>query len=304
MPNLLPRTRMIMTGLLLLTAGSFVTGCKPNPAPENVIEEPNGLIPQIPTETTMDRAAILTAVATAASDYAAAIDDQRAQASLEGKRFEFRIPFGCPSDISILMSQLKLAIRPNGKAFEVSAAPDITINEIMPFFPPPAVPVEGPDNAVAANISAAAKPAIEVAEGFWIPRPWMLTDKCPAGLPSPVPEGEEDEKDADKSVPTGPAQPAPTVGIVQYYGPNDSRVGFRSGKPLSKIETIGALNGAPADGATLVLEGRLRHWPNGKVIQCRWDAAAGPPQCLISATIDHISIVRADTGKTIAEWTR
>lgn len=301
MPNRLSPTRMMMTGLLL-GAVTGVVGCKPNPPADNVVEEPNGLIPELPTERTMDRAALLTAVAAAASDYAAGIDDRQAQLALDGKRFEFRIPFGCASDASILDRNLKLAVRPDGKAYEVSAAMNIGLVEVEALFPePPTEAADAPANQVAANEAVAATDHIEAAEGFWVARPWMLSAQCPvAATPATAPT-----PDGDSSEPSpAPAAPPQTVGIVQYYGTSDSRVGQRGGKPLTKVETITALKTAPKEGAIVVLQGRLRHWPNGKVIQCRGDAQAGPPQCLISTTIDRMAFQRVDNGAIIAEWTR
>lgn len=304
MPNLLSPTRMMLTGLLLAT-GIVSVGCKQNQPTDNVVEEPNGLIPEIPTERTMDRAAILTAVAAAASDYAAGIDDRQAQLSLDGKRFEFRIPFGCTSDTSILDRNLKLALRPDGKAYEVSAHMDVGLPEVMALFPGQPAQAEGTSgNETTANEAIAATDQIEAAEGFWVTRPWMLSARCPiASAQMPTSE----DAAADRPVPqtsAAPASPPPTVGIVQYYGASDSRVGLRNGKPLTKVETITALKAAPTEGAIIVLQGRLRHWPNGKVIQCGGEAQAEPPQCLVSATIDRLAFQRVDNGAIIAEWTR
>lgn len=301
MPNRLSPTRMMMTGLLL-AAVTAIMGCKPDPAPENLVEEPNGLIPELPTERTMDRAAVLTAVAAAASDYAAGIDDRQAQLALDGKRFEFRIPFGCASDPDILDRNLKLAVRPDGKAYEVSAAMNVGLAEVEALFPEqPTETGPGSDNQVATNETVAMTNHIEAAEGFWVTRPWMLSAQCPiAATPAPVPTPDGGGSETSPAS----ASPPPTVGLVQYYGTSDSRVGQRGGKPLSKIETISGLKTAPKEGAIIVLQGRLRHWPNGKVIQCRGDGQAGPPQCLISTTIDRIAFQRVDNGAIIAEWTR
>lgn len=295
MPRQTFPTRILMTGLLLVG----MAACKPSPAPENVVEEANGLIPELPTETTMDRAALLTAVSAAASDYAAGVDDRQAQGALDGKRFEFRIPFGCVGDVGTPDHNLKLVVRPGSKAYEASATLDIGLSDVMAFFPEPeAKPAAGADNAVVANEAQPAAPHIEAAEGYWIGRPWMLGAQCPA---TALAEAASDE---DAAAPPSPAPPQPTVGIVQYYGAADSRVGLRGGKPLTKVQPISASKAPPSAGAVFLIQGRLRHWPTGKVILCRGDAAAARPQCLISATIDRMAFQRADNGATIAEWTR
>lgn len=313
MPIFSSSLRMVAVSVTVISL-ALVTACKPSPAPENIVEEPNGLIPEIPAETTMGRAALLTAVAAAASDYAAGIDDLQSQMALDGKRFEFRIPFGCTADASILDHTLKLAVRPDGKAYEVSAHLDIGTADVTSFFSPTlarsnaTTPKDEAPGQQADNTAAPPSPVIEAAEGFWVGRPWMLSSQCPVAAEGSTSVPADEPKGAaaasEHSDETAPAPPPHLVGIVQYYGANDSRVGFRNGKPLTKIEAINPLKAAPADGAIILLQGRLRHWPNGKVIQCRGDAQTAPPQCLVSTTIDRMAFQRTDNSAVIAEWTR
>lgn len=311
MPDLPHLRRLLLSGLLVTAATGLIGGCKEETKPENLVEEPNGLIPELPTELTMDRAAVLAAVAAAASDYSAGLDDSQSQSALDGKRFEFRIPFGCASDDSVLDKSLKLVVRPDGKAYEASATPDIALADVEEFRPVVDAPSDAaaPDHTATINQATATIPVIEAAEGFWITRPWMLNASCPA---APLPKADAPDIDdatkksivADKPADQSAAAPSPTVGIVQYYGENDSRVGARNGKPLTKIETITGLKPAPTTGAVMVLQGRLRHWPDGKVILCKGEGRTSRPQCLVSATIDRVAFERADNRTVIAEWTR
>nr|WP_294847567.1 hypothetical protein [uncultured Sphingomonas sp.] len=309
-------SRFLAGGALLVTATGFLGACKQEPVIENRIEEPNGLIPEIPTELAMDRPALLAEVAAAASDYAAGLDDAQAQAALDGKRISFRIPFGCPSDASVLDKSLKLVVRPDGKAYEASASPDIGLSDVRAVLPLAASPSPTADagNSVG-NEAGTPVPAIEAAEGFWVPRPWMLSDKCPTPPAAPAAvdaDAAETDRTADgksparaDAIPLPPlSSPPRSVGLIQYYGGSDSRVGYRRGKPLTKIETITASKPPPTSGAIMVMEGRLRHFPGGKVILCTGDATLGPPSCLVSANVDRIAFLRADNGAMIAEWTR
>ena len=64
---------------------------------------------------------------------------------------------------------------------------------------------------------------IEAVEGFWLARPWLMSDACPAQR---------------AGVPATAAAPAKLVGIAQYFTSEDSRVGQRSGRSYVSVEKI------------------------------------------------------------------
>jgi hypothetical protein len=55
--------------------------------------------------------------------------------------------------------------------------------------------------------------------------------------------------------------------------------------------------------ADLVLTGRLRRLPEGRVILCR-PVAGSPPACVISAEFEQVRIENNITGEQLAQWSR
>jgi hypothetical protein len=211
----------------------------------------------------LDRAALLTAVARAASAHAAG---QRDRQNLAGRRFTLKMRFGCgekgggagPISWTYEEAEQRLTIR---------ARPDI--------------------DSEAAGLGKDNEDAIEAVEGFWIAQPWLLTDACPAAAD----EGE------------GPAEESsPTVGIAHYFTAQDSRVQRRSERSYEIVRRAEPAIVPPAAGFNLVLQGRLEAWPNGQVIRCRGAGTAARPVCIISAEFDRVAFENPQDGLTIAQW--
>ena len=55
-------------------------------------------------------------------------------------------------------------------------------------------------------------------------------------------------------------------------------------------------------GYDLVLSGRLKPLPGGKVITCIGNIADQPPNCIVSVEFDRVRIERADNREPLAEW--
>lgn len=261
------------TALLLATA---LAGCEGAPEPgdasvnqsnaaggdQRTLRLPDALPKPQPE---LDRAALLAAVARAASAHAAGTADTALQGELDGRRFTLKLRFGCggPSQAGAL----RWSYDEDEQALTVAATPDIDTDS--PLFAQPGA--DGP---------------IEAVEGFWIPRPWILGDACPAGG-----EGEAAAPPARRS----------SVGIAQYFTAEDSRVQRRSGRAYQIVRRAEPAIAPSGEGFTLVLHGRLRRWPEGNAIRC-----AGPtgerPTCIISAELDRVAFENPETGLTIAEW--
>lgn len=231
-----------------------------------------------PVADTIDRAALLRAIAEAASAFAAGTDDRAAQAALDGRPFAVLLPFGCAGVAPAPGDSLSLTLRPGGRSYEVRAAPTI--------------------DAAAAGIDVEAEaetPApIQSVEGFWFRRPWLLAATCPAAR-GPV---------VDPAAPQPAPAPAPgdtSAGIARYVAEGESRLGNRAGRDYRKIVTL-AEGESPPRGLYLLLEGRLRTWPDGRVIACR-DTGAGRPSCIAAAAIDRAAIETIADRSVIAEWT-
>lgn len=257
-------------------------------------------------EPAIDRRGLLDAVRDAASAHSTGIDYQASQSALAGRRFAIRIPFGCRSFQGGTVNQsFSINRRPDGKSYEIVAAPNLSASEVGVSL--------SPDAAKDGN---SADRAVEAVEGFWVPRPWMLADRCPVNdsqaataddAPGAADAVKVDVADPDATLKQAQAGIAiqvdyRTVGIAQYFTATDSRVARRMGRAYSKVVAIDKENGFPSNGLTLLLEGRLRAWPSGEVILCQGDGLHSPPSCVVGAQIDRVAFENPGDGSIIAEW--
>jgi hypothetical protein len=157
--------------------------------------------------------------------------------------------------------------------------------------------------------AAIAGDAFEAAEGFWVPRPWLLQPGCPV-VPPPTAPAQPAEAGTAKNPPSEAAKakvaPQPVaqqrVGIAQFFSDTDSRTLRRDGRPYEATKVLEIGQAPSAQGYDLVLSGRLKRLPNGRVIRCRVERPDLPPQCIVSASFDRVWIERPDTKESLAEW--
>ncbi|MGI8704415.1 MAG: hypothetical protein ACR2JJ_01210 [Sphingomicrobium sp.] len=249
----------------------------------------------------MDRAGLLTAVARAASATAAGVDDSADQRSLAGSRFELRIRFGCRGPAPDLSESIfGWAFDREDRTLRVRASPTISSEEQI--------------------VQQFAGEDIEAAEGFWIPRPWLLEPVCPAAAAvspaPPEPEAAADSKAASGARQTAEALAAvddeqesqapppawPKVGIVQFFTETDPRTRRHGMRPYDTVKTLNPSEPLSSQGFNLVISGRLRALPGQRVIVCVSRGADHPPDCIISARIDRVRLERPDTKEILAEW--
>lgn len=215
----------------------------------------------------MDRAAFLAAVAAAASAHTAGADDRQAQSALDGRRFAVRLRFGCggpageESDAPLQWTASK-----DQTSFEVRATPDLSLD--------------------LEQFEGSAGETIEAVEGFWLARPWLTSDTCPAQRPD---------------APVTAVSPARLVGIAQFFTPDDSRIQRRGDRSYVTVEKVESAEELPGHGLVLLLEGRFRRWPGGKVIRCVGTGVASQPECVAAAYLDRAAFERPD-GTELAEW--
>jgi len=149
------------------------------------------------------------------------------------------------------------------------------------------IPGAWQDSAIIAQLQPAKKKWEEV-EGFWIPRPWMRSNACPA-------------------VPRDPLQPTDaspqTLGLAALYNEDSSRIGRRNGRAYTftvRANADGQL--APPDrGYQLVLEGRIDAFPSGRAIECRAASPDQRPVCLVAVKLDRVAFEQPD-GSLLSEW--
>jgi len=262
----------------------FVSGCNAGGGDNDaVVDEQvlnSTLLPDLPRPLpALDRRGLLEAVAGAASAYSLHGDDREAQAQLVNRKFSLRLPFGCGA-VEANGEALRVAVRPDGQTLELSAAPDVDADDL------------GPESR------------IEQAEGFWIPRPWVLSSACPA-VPPPASEDQLTGLDANdektEALAVAPLAAEHSVAFIQFFTDSDSRLGHRDGRAYSKVvpTTSSAL---PAGGLAMLVEGRLRPFPTGQVIRCKGDGARARPTCFISVQIDRVAFEKGADQQLLAEW--
>jgi hypothetical protein len=245
-------------------------------------------------ERPMDRAELLQAVGTAAS--AAALGEEaEQQRKLDGRRFEVRIRFGCalgtqPQD-GAAASPMRDHVAPFNIRFDatdrtlrVRAAPDLTLDD--PW------------------IAAVAGRSVEAVEGFWMRRPWLLSDGCPAVRQQSTPGEQENGPQRVSGLDEQESETVSSqrIGLAQFFTEADSRTRRRDKRAYEATMVLGADDQQSAQGYNLVLSGRLRPLPTGGVITCRSSGPDTPPDCVVSAEFDRVRIERPD-DTIVAEWT-
>jgi hypothetical protein len=230
------------------------------------------------------------AVAKASSAAALGRDDTADQRTLDGKRFEVRIRFGCRN----LESQLAPGAGPfsvrydaSDRTLRVRASPDVTIDD--------------------PRIKRLADRSIEAVEGFWMRRPWLLADGCPAVPTSSEPEATEAAEASSGQEETSAEaiskpQTSHRVGLAQFYTEADSRTSRRGDRPYETTKVLNEKEQPSPSGYNLVLSGRLRELSAGRVILCRNESTNEPPECLVSVDFDRVWIEKPGSREVLAEW--
>ena len=262
-------------GLALVGIALTIAACRSGESPADdeanaapAVNESN-LADESPLpEPTLDRAGFLDAVAAAASEHTAGTRDRAPGPDLDGRRFAIRIRFGCEGPAAgNSTAAFRWALSEDKRSIAITAKPDLSLAD--------------------KSLEGISDQTIEAVEGFWIPRPWQTTDACPAAADS---DGE-------------PALAAPQlVGIAQYFTPEDSRVGRRSGRPYVATQKIESPENLPASGLVLLLEGRFEAWPGGQVIRCTGSGRNRRPTCIASAHLDRAAFLNPNGDSVIAEW--
>jgi hypothetical protein len=287
-----------------------LAACRPatkDPAVDNGSEKVLPL-PTLPVaEAPMDREALLLAVAKAASSAGLGLDDVAAQRKLDGRRFEVRIRFGCEPDGAAADADGRFSVRFDEKdrTLRLRASPDLGLDD---------APVDAPGKTTGGT-SGEAK-TIEAVEGFWIRRPWLLADGCPATSPPDEgamqmrAEASRPSQSRPATAPGGNSADAESpsteanerVGLAEFYTNADSRTGRRDERAYEVTKVLGEGEQTSTQGYNLVLSGRLRAQPLGRVISCSVATPGEPPRCIVSAQLDRVLIERPDSKQILANW--
>lgn len=245
--------------------------------------------PRLPVaDPPLDRARLLQAIAEARSAAGLGQDDRSAQRQLDGKRFELRVRFGCIRDAVTDVGPFNVKFDAEQRTLRLRAAPNVAGE--------PWVAERGGSE-------------IESVEGFWIPRPWLLTDGCPVSEDPQESQGAQ-AADAAEGVVKAEHPPAslpvavgaPRTGIAQLFARSDARTGRRNQRAYEATVTLTGNERPSEQGYTLILSGRLKEVGDGRVIICRSLRPDRPPDCVVSASFDRVRFEAAGGGAVLAEW--
>jgi hypothetical protein len=250
---------------------------------DNAVQEPVANAAAAPlAPSAMDRAGFLEAVWRAAAAAAAAKDASQVQRSLDGRRIELRVRFGCAGpERDLKAAPLGWSFNDADRTLRVRAAPTLTSDS--------------------PEIRDLVGEEIEAVQGFWLPRPWLLEPVCAraAAIEAPAEEPGENRSEAPAVV-----QPSGRVGLAEFFTDADARTGRRDRRAYESVKVLPEGQPISSQGFNLVLSGRLRALPGKKVINCIVRHRDSPPDCAASADLDRVWIEQPDTGETVAEWSR
>jgi hypothetical protein len=251
-------------------AGSIVTA--PVPVAPAVVREPP--VAATARDAVQTRAELIALAAQATDALASGKNLPETVAQVAGRRFELRLPFGChgPTDEGSYAA-MRWRYDENAQALRVHVAP---------------IAWGRSDLGIAAGSSAKA----DMVEGFWIPRPWTVSETCPVLQDNPAPTG------ADTVT-----LPGQTLAIAQFFESDGARQGQRDGKPYETVVRMAADEIPDGRGLQLRISGRITNVPGDGPISCRQPAGAEQrPICIVAVTMDDVAIENPRTGKTLATW--
>lgn len=268
-----PQAAAAAAVLLALTAACREQAAPdPVPPPAEPTKAKPAPSPPPPLGAPLGRAALLAAANDAASDYAMGRSPSAERPPLIGKRFEIRLPFGCegpaPQSDS---SQASWRYGPEGKTIRITVSPgDWTGTNL-------ARELGGPQ-------------AFERIEGYWIPRPWIKSEGCPAVRTDPLQSGQ-------------PSPSPDTVGLVTLHEAGGSRLQGRGGRPYEVTLKAPEDGARPApEGYRLLLSGRVTGFPDNRALRCRAASPDQRPVCILAVVIERVAIEDPAQGEVLGEW--
>ena len=275
-------TRWSYPAAVLLS--SFVlSGCnerqepRPIDGPSETVATPVPPLVQLPAPP-LDREQLLLAVSHIASATSLGLHDEKRQRGLDGGKFQLRLRFGCVGDGGEQAGQWTFDEK--RRVLSLRVEPGITRSTALP-----------------GDIGV----GYETVEGFWIHRPWMLQAGCsPAGEPtSSTPANDKAQPaTADTKLPA----PSPRIGIAQFFSDTEARTHRRDNRDYTSTKVLAEGVLPSRIGYDLVINGRLKRQPSGEVVLCAGSGATTPPDCIISAEFDSVTIEEPTSGETIATW--
>lgn len=270
-------------GVTLLLAGVVLSGCNseaPDASTTNLqteapVSSPAPVVPVISKPSPpLTRGDLVSAAGQAASDYAEGKVFVTAD-PLIGQNISVRVPFGCTGSTPVETTKSER----EGLAGWTWGADRKSIQLQM-------TPGDWVHSALMGGKDASEK--WDAVEGFWIPRPWLASEACPAIKSDPLQT-------------TAPLASAQTLGLAAVFEAGGSRVGRRNGRSYEfSIRGKGA-DVAPQSSYRLVLEARITAFPSGRAITCHAPGPDQRPVCIIAIKLDRVAF-EDEQGATLSEW--
>lgn len=270
----------VALGVAALVALIAVVGLLRRPAPPAAPAppEPVAAAPESPPaaaetpKVALGRSDLLAAAAEAASAYAAGRPYPAAVRSLVGQRFDLQIAFGCTGPAAAGGAEpAAWSLDPKDGTLRLKAQPRIWT-----------------DTPWVRDLAGTTE--VDSIEGFWIPRPWAADDGCPAPR-TPAPGA------------APPTLSEPSVGLVQVFRPDDSRLQQRGERPFQTVRKASEADlTAGAREFRLALAGRVTGFPGGDAVRCDAASVDQRPTCLIGVEIAKVAFVDPKTREVLASW--
>ncbi|MFJ6025469.1 hypothetical protein ACIQC9_12835 [Brevundimonas sp. NPDC092305] len=284
---------------LCVYASLAAAGCERETAPQTPSAPTPAPAPSPVAPTALSRTELVAALALAASAHAAGASDAAAPA-LAGRPFSLRLPFGCFGPVGAGASPTAVALAGDGLAsWRWSEDRRSQILSLRPV-----------DWTRSSLLGVSGDPMWDRADGYWIARPWLASDDCPAASPSTTSsptvesgnQGASPPIEAQIGAPNAAASPF-TAGLAAIQTAEGSRLGRRAGEPYSF--TVRGIDktppAAPTAGYRLVLEGRIGTFPDGKAVRCSATNPNRRPTCIVAVALDSIRFETA-AGARLSEW--
>jgi hypothetical protein len=279
-----PRDRKVfyIAPLFLACALAILVGViilrSPPAAQDEAAHLPGPVAPQPPKSTTtpslapLVRADLILRAQRATAEYAATGKLTSNSDPLIGRRFSLSMPFGCNGANGVMLNpQTTVSYDAAQGSLTVTAQPSVWTS--LPVMQPLLDSGE-----------------IEAVEGFWVPRPWTMSETCP--LPSNAPPP-----------PIITPATAQTLGLAQIFGPGSTRTLRHSEHPYSLTLKLDPTNAdLLSHSYHLLLEGTITGYPDGQSLHCWSEAADHQPICIYAVTLERVSFQDAATGKILTSW--
>lgn len=236
----------------------------------------------------VDRKAMLALASVAADAAASGAAPPASSKAMVGRDFELRLPFGCAGQDGAgdVAKWAGWSLDSRNRVLRLRARPER-------WGKTPLAKALLPEGGY------------EVVEGFWIERPWTLSEACP---PRPASPDETAGAPGAAEQPTPletaetPAAEAQSIGLAHFLSAQAPRRLHLGRRPFAVSRKIEAGAEAGSQGFRLLLKGRLSSFPDGQPVRCEARAAEARPVCLVAVDFSAIAFEDPASGETMASW--